>query len=127
MHREETTRKRFALQSISALALLCFAVSGWEHDIAYDANAPLLHAPEFTPTPVPDRLILTWTGDPSRSQAVTWRTSADVKEGIGEIAIAGVDTLVRRPANGLRFDGLNAVPRSGPHSDLDHRPRKRPQ
>ena len=41
------------------------------------------------PTPRPDRVILTWVGDPSRSQAVTWRTDTSVVVGLAEIAAAG--------------------------------------
>jgi 3',5'-cyclic AMP phosphodiesterase CpdA len=33
-----------------------------------------LHAP----TPVPDRLILNWSGDPATTQAITWRTDTSV-------------------------------------------------
>lgn len=37
----------------------------------------------------PDRIVLTWAGDPATSQAVTWRTSAEVAKGYAEIALAG--------------------------------------
>ena len=40
------------------------------------------------PSAMPDRIILTWVGDPSTSQAVTWRTSTEVKEAWAEIALA---------------------------------------
>jgi hypothetical protein len=33
-------------------------------------------------------VILTWTGDPSRSQAVTWRTDTSITVGLAEIAVA---------------------------------------
>lgn len=98
MHREDTICKRIAFQLILPLILLSFAATGWGHDIGHEANPPSPHAPEFTPTPVPDRIVLTWTGDPSRSQAVTWRTSADITQGIGEIAIAGDGPLFTNQA-----------------------------
>jgi hypothetical protein len=41
------------------------------------------------PTPFPDRVILTWSGDPATSQAVTWRTDASVTRALAEIAKAG--------------------------------------
>ncbi len=41
------------------------------------------------PTPIPDRIILTWSGDPARSQSVTWRTSAGVDSPVAQIAVAG--------------------------------------
>ena len=37
---------------------------------------------------MPDRIILTWTGDPSRSQAVTWRTDTTVTRAVAQIAPA---------------------------------------
>jgi len=36
----------------------------------------------------PDRIVLTWTGDPSTSQAVTWRTDDTVSVGYAELAPA---------------------------------------
>jgi len=41
------------------------------------------------PTPIPDRIILTWAGDPTSSQAVTWRTDSTVAKPVAEIAEAG--------------------------------------
>jgi hypothetical protein len=41
------------------------------------------------PTPLPDRIILTWAGDPTTSQAVTWRTDSSVTKAVAEIAEAG--------------------------------------
>ncbi len=40
------------------------------------------------PTPTPDRIILTWTGDPAHTQAVTWRTDTSVLRGVAQIAPA---------------------------------------
>ena len=40
------------------------------------------------PSKTPDRIILTWNGDPPTSQAVTWRTSVAVPAGVGQIAEA---------------------------------------
>ena len=42
----------------------------------------------YEPTAMPDRVILTWEGDPRTTQAVTWRTSVAVKTGLAEIALA---------------------------------------
>jgi len=39
------------------------------------------------PTPVPDRIILTWAGDPATTQAVTWRTDTSVRKPVAQIAI----------------------------------------
>ncbi|MDE3000586.1 MAG: metallophosphoesterase family protein [Gemmatimonadota bacterium] len=53
------------------------------HNASYDTAA---HDPR--PSPVPDRIVLTWNADPSNSQAVTWRTDASVVETLVEIALA---------------------------------------
>lgn len=37
------------------------------------------------PSPIPDRIVLTWTGNPARSMAVTWRTDETVKQAIAEV------------------------------------------
>lgn len=39
----------------------------------------------YRPTRIPDRVVLTWTGDPATSQAVTWRTDTRVKSGKAQI------------------------------------------
>ncbi|MBR15462.1 MAG: hypothetical protein CMQ25_04330, partial [Gammaproteobacteria bacterium] len=54
-----------------AIALLLFsqlnAHDKWE---AVEYSREAAHAP----TPLPDRVVLTWEGDPSTTQSVTWRT-----------------------------------------------------
>ncbi len=42
----------------------------------------------FKPSPMPDRVNLTWTGDPAHTQAVTWRTDSTIGKGYAEIAEA---------------------------------------
>jgi len=42
----------------------------------------------YRPTVMPDRIVLTWTGDPATSQAVTWRTDTTVKDAVAQIARA---------------------------------------
>lgn len=43
------------------------------------------------PSPDPDRIILTFAGDPATSRAVTWRTAVSVKEAFAELALARPD------------------------------------
>jgi len=38
---------------------------------------------------VPDRVVLTWTGDPARSIAIGWRTDTSVERSLAEVAVAG--------------------------------------
>lgn len=66
--------------------------------------AKVLHAP----TPQPDRVILTWAGDPKTTQAVTWRTDTTVENAAAEIAVAEDGPLFRKksrmvPARMERF------------------------
>jgi len=42
----------------------------------------------YPPGPVPDRIILTWEGDPAVSQSVTWRTNSLIDTAYAEIALA---------------------------------------
>ena len=62
--------------------------------ILVSLSAPLVAHPNHNlrhweqASPDPDRIILTWTGDPSTSQAVTWRTDESVVEAFAEIAPA---------------------------------------
>src|SRR5262245_43139945 len=42
----------------------------------------------YQATPIPDRIILTWAGDPATTAAVTWRTDASVTAAVAEIAVA---------------------------------------
>lgn len=42
----------------------------------------------FKPTPVPDRVLLSWKGDPATTQSVAWRTDDSVTDAVAEIAIA---------------------------------------
>lgn len=53
-------------------------------------GAPALveKAIEHRPTAIPDRIILTFKGDPARAQAVTWRTDATVFAARAQIAPA---------------------------------------
>jgi Calcineurin-like phosphoesterase/Purple acid Phosphatase, N-terminal domain len=107
---EHNARKRVVCTVALTLVLLFFVATALGHDLGHDTGLPTQHAREFTPTPVPDRIVLTWTGNPSLSQAVTWRTSADITQGIGEIAVAGEGPLFAKraqqvPAQTVRLEG----------------------
>lgn len=63
-------------------------VSGDARQIEDDAPRPVLGFDLYPPTRVPDRVVLTWTGDPATSQTVTWRTSVEVVGAVAEVAVA---------------------------------------
>jgi acid phosphatase type 7 len=46
-------------------------------------------APRYEPTGYPDRIVLTFAGDPATTQAVNWRTGPSVDRAVAEIAVAG--------------------------------------
>ena len=74
---------------VIALAIAAFAGSAVAHE-AHTREAPrkVPDAELHRPTPVPDRIILTWSGDPATTQAVTWRTDRTVRKGLAQIAVA---------------------------------------
>lgn len=45
----------------------------------------------------PDRIILTWAGDPSTSQAVTWRTDSTVTKSYAQILVEGSSPNLEKP------------------------------
>ena len=62
-----------------------FAHDGPDHD------HPPVKVPDATayrPTAIPDRILLTWTGDTAHTQAVTWRTDDSVHKPIAQVALA---------------------------------------
>jgi 3',5'-cyclic AMP phosphodiesterase CpdA len=59
-----------------------------EHEHEHPAPKRVLDDEIYKSTPLPDRIILTYTGDPAHRQAVTWRTDASVHEAVAEIAVA---------------------------------------
>jgi 3',5'-cyclic AMP phosphodiesterase CpdA len=40
------------------------------------------------PTPSPDRVVLTWKGDPATTQAVAWRTDPSVENPVAQLALS---------------------------------------
>ena len=80
----KTTIYRLLLVAAFALA----AAAGVYWDRAWNNAVPVSEAWSNQPSPVPDRIILTWNGDPATTQAVTWRTSTDVKKTIAQIAVS---------------------------------------
>ncbi|MBC8153274.1 MAG: metallophosphoesterase family protein [Bacteroidetes bacterium] len=51
------------------------------------------------PTEMPDRVILTFAGDPATQQSVTWRTDTSIRQSMAEIAVADAAPHFWRNAN----------------------------
>lgn len=82
------------------LWILLSSLAAWQAapgQAAAPAAAPPLRPDEemHRPRPIPDRVVLTWTGDSATTQTVTWRTDTKVKTGLGQLVEArdGVDGL----------------------------------
>lgn len=83
-----------ALLSILALLSASTLASAHSHDWT---PTPYADTKAYAPTPIPERVVLTWTGDPATTQAVTWRTDTSVKHGLAELAIANSNGRALKP------------------------------
>ena len=74
------------LSRLFILFLILFSFNSMAHDNGKVTkySAELAHAP----TPIPDRVVLTWEDDPATTQSVTWRTDAKTKIGKAHLALA---------------------------------------
>lgn len=82
-------------QSLSLFArslLPAFFLVGLSPLSAHETSAyqPTLYPEKdaHRPTPLPDRVVLTWSGDPATTQAVTWRTDTTVARALAQITLA---------------------------------------
>jgi hypothetical protein len=69
--------------------------------IAHEGEHPVVFTDkeQHRPTPLPDRIVLTWSGDPTTSIDVTWRTDTTTGAPFAEFAPA--DTLLGRFRGGI--------------------------
>lgn len=63
--------------------------------------------PSFQPGPAPDRIVLTWNGDPATTQAVTWRTDTSVPGGVAQLAEATAGPTFDPAWGKSRYDAKN--------------------
>ena len=49
------------------------------------------------PSPLPDRVVLTWNDNPATTQAVNWRTDVSVKAGLAQLAVANANGRELKP------------------------------
>jgi 3',5'-cyclic AMP phosphodiesterase CpdA len=80
------THSRRTAAGLAAVATLSVAAVAFAQNPP--ADRPSLEARTHQPTPVPDRIILTWMSDPTTTQAVTWRTDTTVTRAVAQIALA---------------------------------------
>lgn len=98
---------RGLLLQLFASSLLAVSVTARTHDGDDHPKPSKVGEKEMAaPTRMPDRIVLTWSDDPTTTQSVTWRTSTEVDEAFAEIAIATpgpefVKTAVRHKAESV--------------------------
>jgi len=76
--------------------------------LAFDrlrAPAPAPNPDWNRATPWPDRVILTWSGDPATTQSITWRTDTTVSRAVAQYALAS-------PGPGFGHDARTVEARS---------------
>ena len=66
-------------------------INAQNHSHSHENKYHDLHHWEI-PSKDPDRIILTFNGDPSTKRAVTWRTDSSVNKAIAQIAPAGINS-----------------------------------
>lgn len=73
----------------------------------------------FEPTVFPDRIMLSISGDPATSRAVSWRTVFDVTESVGEITI--LDPSPKFDEKVKTVQGTNSLWEEGSQSAMGHK------
>ncbi|MFN6161770.1 MAG: fibronectin type III domain-containing protein [Planctomycetota bacterium] len=98
------------IRYLSVPCLLCpLAWMAQAHDGEDHSHSvrPLKPAEMYAPGLMPDRIVLTWAGDPTTTQSVTWRTSTEVAAGKAELARATAGPELRNEAKS--FDAVSTA------------------
>ncbi len=74
----------------SILSFNLYAHESWEPTAYSSIDA---HAP----TPLPDRVVLTWEEDTATTQSVSWRTDTTIKQGMAQLAVANSNGRALKP------------------------------
>ncbi|RHW39059.1 hypothetical protein D1B31_13945 [Neobacillus notoginsengisoli] len=90
-------------------ALLVGAVPTMNVVLADLAATKYPAAETYKPTPVPDRVVLTWKGDTATTQAVTWRTDTSVVTPQAQIAIAEDGPAFKAKATTVNAESTSEV------------------
>ena len=75
------------------VTLCCLNTQAHDDRKVLPFSAQKAHAP----TPLPDRVVLTWNDNPAISQSVTWRTDTSVEKGLAQLAIANANGRALEP------------------------------
>ena len=69
------------------MLVLSYGVASHDGSKVAKYSSELAHAP----SPLPDRVVLTWEDDPATTQSVTWRTDVSTKKGMAHLALANAN------------------------------------
>ncbi|WP_461055020.1 purple acid phosphatase family protein [Spirosoma arcticum] len=97
-------------QLLRAAALfVCLTTPGFAQQYAHP-DKPVFPKRWTLPTEQPDRVILTFAGDPATQQSVTWRTDTTVQQSVAEIGVADAAPRFMRNAKRMnaKTERLNA-------------------
>ena len=88
-----------AANSLVQSFLFLIAVTTPVIAFAHEESSPPLYPSEkiYSPTPLPDRVTLTWEDDTTTTQSVTWRTDTTVNRGVAQLALANANGRALRP------------------------------
>ena len=75
------------------VTLCCLNTQAHDDRKVLPFSAQKAHAP----TPLPDRVVLTWNDNPAISQSVTWRTDTSIEKGLAQLAIANANGRALEP------------------------------
>ena len=83
------------MKKILFLLSISFCLNAISHQnwIAKEFSQEMAHLP----TPLPDRVVLTWNDDPATTQSVNWRTDISIKKGFAQLAIANANGRTLKP------------------------------
>lgn len=91
LHQAGEPRRGILRSPLALLTLLplLLGLTGYASYAARRAPDETISTPPWNvATGAPDRVILTWSADPTSSQSVTWRTDTTVARGMAQIALA---------------------------------------
>ncbi|WP_367949269.1 fibronectin type III domain-containing protein [Bacillus sp. FJAT-29790] len=107
-------------RTILLSALLIGAVPTMNVALA-DLTATKYPAAEtYKPTPIPDRIILSWKGDTATTQAVTWRTDVNVVTPQAQIAVAEDGPAFKAKAKIVMAESSSEVKGNQPYTAKFH-------
>ncbi|MCA9231309.1 MAG: exo-alpha-sialidase [Planctomycetales bacterium] len=98
---------RFSLLAVLFLSTIYAARA---HEVA-DHGQPAEIAEEviYSSTAIPERMLISWKGDPATSQAVTWRTDTSVEHAFAQIAVAEDGPLFVEKAKAAQVEATTTL------------------